>query len=368
MPINIVDRSKQTSGRIWVIRSGDDAKYYRHLRSKKLTAIGHVDSSYITALPSGPLDEKSSKQILDKYATVLKEKDKSKSYIATQVNQVRRFLFEVSIGDTVLTVDKKNVLVGFVESDPFLSREGVVLESSLDNKGDVCEFPIRRKMVWGNAVSKDSLPYNVERSFRNTSTIFEISDPDKVKSLNHWLYPVHISENEMRCSLLIKQKEEIPNRELTNLSAYFDQLEAYARFIASKVKDGDIELSTDELERFLSGYNEYTLTTQHAFMSEGLQYVQFKGDRIEKMVFGALFSLLFASSSLAEDKDNPEIQNINTLVKAPVDIILKQEQFRNTKEALKLTVNSPNVSAEKVPESDDLVEFVKPTPSDKKIF
>ncbi|KHT48366.1 hypothetical protein RJ43_19290 [Alteromonas macleodii] len=304
----IINKDKHSSGKVWVIRSGTDADFYDHFRQNNVIAIDHAEILNTESLNSGQLNNQDCEKLLISLGEALGKRFKGKKYKgsnASKVGQVRRFLVEVSVGDTIMTLSPNNfVLTGIVKSSPYISRIPITLSKDKGNNKQ-CEFFLRRDIEWGRSRSKDSLPYIVDKSLRNTSTIFGIKKPDAVKALNHWLYPFHFIDNEVRCSLDLKTKERISNRDLSNISQKLDDLEAASRFIAEKIKENatGLKLSDfeDELLSFIKDFDQYDLKTQQAFMSPGHQFVQLKAERLQQVIFAAIFALTFSDTCLATD-------------------------------------------------------------------
>ncbi|WP_318498161.1 hypothetical protein [Photobacterium leiognathi] len=304
---NIIVSSEPISAdkKFWVIRSGKDAAYYDHFRKNNLIAIGHTKGIDVEDI-EGELSEDDVETILTRYHTHLYQIGETNSVIARQVSQVRKFLTLVKEGDTVLTITESKVLAGRVISKCYYDE--TELKINPDDEADGCDYPLRINVEWGQAQARDYIPYIIDKSFRNTGTIFSLSEEDKVKTLNHWLHPIHFIDDEVRCSINIKSQENLSNRELSNLSNAYDQLELLANYIASF--DDPAEASVESFETFLREQSctySYQLTAQHAFMSPGHQFIQLKGTREQIIAFSLAFACLFNSNVVfaEEETNNP---------------------------------------------------------------
>jgi len=338
--------------KFWVIRPGKDAVYYNHFRKNNLVAIGHTEDLDVGDI-EGELSSESIDVILTLYRNDMIRRNESNSVIARQVGQVRQFLTQVNEGDIVLTLTESKVLAGRVTSRCYYDE--TEFKADPNDKRDGCYFPLRINVDWGKAQPRDNIPYVIDKSLRNTGTIFGISEDDKVKVLNHWLHPIHFVNDEVRCSINIKSKEQLSNRELSSLSNVYDQLELLAGFISSF--DNPHDATLEAFEEFLSAeyltYG-YQLTAQHAFMSPGHQFIQLKGSHDTIKAFALAFALLFNNNLVfAEDAENDQIltEKITELVQ-----VIKTKQITHSIRSLEAEMQKQIVQE---------AEFEEPVPSDE---
>ncbi|EHR5764368.1 TPA: hypothetical protein NKT21_005081 [Vibrio parahaemolyticus] len=320
-----------TDKNFWVIRAGKDAVYYDHFRKNNVVAIGHTEGLDVGDI-EGELSPEDTAAILALYQTNLAAKREAKSVISRQVGQVRQFLTRVKEGDTVLTITESKVLAGKVTSNCYYDETELKIYPDDESKG--CYFPLRINVEWGKAQAREYIPYIIDKSFRNTGTIFSLSDEDKVKALNHWLHPIHFVENEVRCSVNIKSRKKLSNRELSSLSTVFDQLELLANFIAEfeNPEDATAEGFVQYLNDNSSNYG-YKLTAQHAFMSPGHQFIQLKGTKAQITAFALAFACLFNSHIVFAEQD----ANNASLSEKVIELaqVIKTEQVRQSVKSLK---------------------------------
>ncbi|QJY35193.1 hypothetical protein HOO69_00620 [Vibrio europaeus] len=336
--------------RFWVIRSGKDAVYYNHFRKNNLIAIGHTEGIDVGDI-EGELSEQDIDTILALYQTSLNEKGEAKSVISRQVGQVRQFLTLVKEGDTVLTITESKVLAGVVTSKCYYDE--TELKVYPDDEANGCYFPLRINVEWGKAQAREYIPYIIDKSFRNTGTIFSLSEEDKIKAVNHWLHPIHFVDDEVRCSINIKSHQKLSNRELSNLSNVYDQLELLASFIASydNLENATVEQFSSFLAQQSTAY-DYQLTAQHAFMSPGHQFIQLKGTKAQTKAFALAFACLFNSNIVfAEDEANNEALTEKVIELAQA---IKTEQVANSVASLQAEMQKQIVQD---------TEFEEPIPS-----
>lgn len=337
--------------KFWVIRSGKDAVYYNHFRKNNLIAIGHTEGLDVGDI-EGELSTDDADTILALYQTSLNDKGEAKSVISRQVGQVRQFITLVNEGDTVLTITDSKVLAGRVTSKCYY--DDTELKVYPDDQDDGCYFPLRIKVEWGKAQARDYIPYIIDKSFRNTGTIFSLSEEDKVKALNHWLHPIHFVDDEVRCSINIKSHQRLSNRELSSLSSVYDQLELLASFIANfeNPEDATVEGFLLFLEEQSLTYG-YQLTAQHAFMSPGHQFIQLKGTKEQITAFALAFACLFNSNVVfAEDDANNEVLTEKVIELARV---IKTERVSQSMNSLQAEMQKQIVQD---------IEFEEPVPSE----
>ncbi|MCE5163765.1 hypothetical protein [Plesiomonas sp. PI-19] len=348
-----------TTKRVWVIRSGKNAAYYQHFRKNGIVAIGHIADLNVGNI-SGELSLNDKNKILGLYKTSLIEEGEESAVVSRQTGQVYQFLNVVKEGDTVLTITDSVVLAGIVKSKCYYDKTG--LRSSVNDSTDdnVCYFPLRIKVEWGHTHARQHIPYVIDRSFRNTGTIFSISDEEKINVINHWLQPIHFVENEVRCSISINSHDALSNRALSSLSHVYDELELLANFLSST--DDLNSLTKDDFINFIrdnSSEFQYQLTAQHAFMSPGFQFIQLKGDKTVLKVFAICICLLFNNQVVfaEENENNPE------LTKKAMELVqvVKTSKIENSIDSLDAEMQK---QAYKIVDTDDIdISFEKPTPS-----
>ena len=337
--------------RFWVIRPGRDALYYNHFRKNNLVAIGHTEGLDVGHI-EGELSNSDIDKILILYRNKMIKGDEKRPVISRQVGQVRQFLTQVKEGDIVLTLTDSKVLAGRVTSKCYYDETELKI-SPLDTT-DGCFFPLRIKVEWGKAQPRDNIPYVIDKSLRNTGTIFGISEEDQVKVLNHWMHPIHFVDNEVRCSINIKSREKLSNRELSSLSSVYDQLELLAGFIANF--DNPQDATVEDFRIYLADNNltyRYQLTAQHAFMSPGHQFIQLSGSHAKITAFALAFSCLFNSTLVfAEDEANDKVLTEKVIELARV---IKTEQVTHSIRSLEAEMQKQIVEE---------AEFEEPVPSD----
>jgi hypothetical protein len=351
--LTVEDKTSSQHNKIWVVRAGRESIYYRHFKSHNLVAIGHTQNLPFK-INDGEVSDKSKKEIITKYHSWLNSREQSKSTISTQVGQVRRFLNEVKIGDTVMTISDYGVLVGRITSECKFVSEPLATH----DVDELCEYPLRYDVIWGKEQSRKYIPYIVETSFRNTGTIFTISGADKLKAIHHWLNPIHVSNGEIRCTVNIQSKKELSNRQLTKLSNLFDKLEILTDYLDKKDSYADISFDVFEyhLKHSIDNF-DFKLTTQHDFMSPGFQFFQLSGSPNRRVIFAVVFATLFNCQVHAvEGQDLPD--GLVAAVELLVNDISKKESASDVIKSLKA-----DVLKGVQPQNESELSFPEPSPS-----
>jgi hypothetical protein len=355
----------------WIVRAGKNSTYYNHFIKNQIVAIGHADKiSFLgitdDKLSNDKLSNDNKNKIIERHKTSLTTNNSSRSQISTQNGQVRRFLHDIKINDFVITVNDTHIVIGKVLSECYYSRHPLHI-NALDGKEHAkCEFSLRYNVEWGRAYFRNSIPYTVEKSLRNISTLFRISDKEQIKTLNHWLYPIHFSDGEIRCSINITAQDNLPNRDITNLSQVFDQLELLAKYLEVMTYKGtasflDFERYVDD---YLKGDGKTSLTAQHAFMSPGHQFLQLPGSLTQQLYFGMAFAAMFHSSmSFASVGIDKESLIDEAFIIDLVNNITEKSKVERSKENLKAKLPSQNKILEKDITPVKKETFTKPKPS-----
>jgi hypothetical protein len=314
----------------WVVRPGEDAKFFQHFKHNGIIALGHIDN---LANENGIIEEVESVKVsnaLHEYKNKKKEankkpddepetdedKQKQISQIASAVTQVNTFINDIKVGDIVISLNQKNVLLGTVTTPAYIEKEelrglkpdGTFLERKLSYK-------LRRKIVWERERNRRTIPTPIKPSFSANQTIFSIK---KNKELfTHWLYSAFQQKDRLHFSTKIDERDKISQFNLTEFQRTIQKLE----LIAERIAHNDLDFSQNIEEQYIySGiHNEFTLTTKNSFLSEGNIWSEVQGNPKKLAIFAILLGSLF-----------------NTPIVASDDIKLSEEQ----KEAMEVAVKS----------------------------
>ena len=155
-----MNESTHLSPTLWVVRAGRKAAYLAHFLSEGLVAIGWGRG--------GPIGPNNSDEDLRRRFEEAYPEDKPGTR-ASSVAQVKRFVREVEVGDTVVTYDPetRQYHMGQVGTDATISTRTV---DNLERHEYV------RKVKWEGTVSRDDLSTTTRNSLGAISTLFKPSD------------------------------------------------------------------------------------------------------------------------------------------------------------------------------------------------
>ncbi|CED57100.1 putative uncharacterized phage protein [Aliivibrio wodanis] len=325
----------------WFVRSGNDGgKYFRNFKENNVVALGHADNAELDIENNTTISDTELEAIINGAKRSYQRNEDSRSSISSKTNQLKRFLTEIKKDDIIITVTSDRVLAGKVISDCYYSTEILSTPDSDDvNQSKDCRYAVRYDMDWGSTKKRDMLPFVLEKSFKYTGSVLSISDDEQIKALNHWLFPIHYVDNQVRCSLKINSQNELSNRQLSRLSSIFDEIELLATYIESNESnfnfDGFIEYSSEQADNY-----NYTLTAQHLFMSPGHQFLQLSGSDTKKALFAIIFAALFNTQVAFADTDSSAYENISS---EDIQLIVSRYKEVNRFEAISdsLSINLP---------------------------
>lgn len=341
--------------RYWVIRSGRGGEYVDHFRKSGVTAIGHADEYIPSNFFKNEIGDENGRYYLSKeqcnkiigdHLDIASRDNSVKKGQAANINgQIRRFLNEVKVNDIVVTVSANEVMSGRILSKPYFCSDLMKISNSNNEESSmICSYSLRRDVIWARRYKRETIPYVLENSFRNVSTIFEVSSSDKKSILNHWLSPAHISGDTLHLSSRIESKRSIGNRSMTQLSCLLDKLELLSYNIAESLEKGKSIDSSAHLS-YLNKSNDYDylLTTQQAFMSPGDHFIQLSTNKLQLKVYAILFASLFNTELVLADDQKGEIDENN---KQSIMLIAKKvgadENFEKIQQDLNLKLKKPD--------------------------
>ena len=219
------NESTHLSPTLWVVRAGRKAAYLAHFLSEGLVAIG-----WGRVGPVGPND--SDEDLRRRFEEAYPE-DKPGTR-ASWVAQVKRFVREVEVGDTVVTYDPetRQYHVGQVGTDATISTRTV----------DISErHEYVRKVKWKGTVSRDDLSTTTRNSLGSISTLFNPS----VSASNEML---QLFYGEKQTSQSVEgtrpQPDETDSSQI--LQEYIDKSD---EFIADQIA----KLDWDQLQELVAG-------------------------------------------------------------------------------------------------------------------
>lgn len=332
--------------KFWVVRSGDGGVFYNHFVHNSIVAIGHIDNmDYNDEI----LDNSDAVETLIlKYKNALLEKKESLASASNKAGQVNRFINQMSIGDVVITLDGKRIIVGVIKSKPYKCTDNVTLKNIDGTTSELMlKFSLRRQVDWGKSQKRNTLSLAINNSFRANQTVFSANE--HWKELNHWLSVAFISEGEAYISSRIEQKKGINNLDIAQYSIIINKIEAIAETLA----ENDIgKTSSEELIKiFEENYLElrrsrsFTVTTQQVFLSPGDLWAKSSGDRLKSLIVIATFLFMFGiEPTFASEQDKQFVDANRQAITLLIDKVKHDESFTEVQEGLDLHVPNQKIS------------------------
>jgi len=339
----------------WVVRPGRGYAHYNEFLFGKVAAIGHLDE-FITS--DTKLDKDSFDDVFKEFYKEGAKEGLTQYSIASNLSQVKKFLFDMKVGDLIFTIGEGSIVAGVITSDAYISEEPISLgdDSPVASKGDL-NFKLRRGVDWGQAYSKDKIPLAIKRSFMANQTVF--SAAEHIKYIYHWLNVVFINDNTIYTSSKINQTEDIHHYSVTKFSETLNALEALATIIDEGYQDGtlDTKINVEQvLQRLeeLAFNEELNLTTQQLFMSPGDYWTGFTGKtRVATIAFTIAICCLFDITPVFASQEEMDIAEA---IYEPVSAAVERISDKNNMELVvnKLELAFPEQNKKVVNKSDEL--------------
>lgn len=339
----------------WFIRAGNNGgKYFHHYKDNKIVALGHADKSGIAFEDGHEFTEAEIAGILVSTRNYMSNLAETKSQITNKTNQLQKFLTGVSINDIVITINEDYMTAGIVKSKPYYSSVGLTLSTARDSGSkEDCNFLLRCGVEWGVTKKRGLMPVELEKAFRYTGSIMQFTQEEQIKALNHWLFPVHFCDDEVRCTLRISAKNDLSNHQLTKLSSFLDEMELMSHYISDNINN-DITLAgmLDHLANIKESH-QYELKAQHLFMSPGHQFIQLPSSKkLVRYTYPIILSILLSNATYASSDLPPELSGINMVQLHSVLQEYKDEKnIVRLQDSLSVDLSKPSLDMEQ-PDED----------------
>lgn len=362
MKLQIVDNNIK----YWVVRAGTHAKFYEHFKQNEIVSLGHIDEitnengilkiidpeKLTTLILDNITSKKKQIEVTSLNSVDHEDKDSNEpsiNQISSTVSQVNTFVNEMKIGDVIITLNDKYVLVGTIKSESYIDNTTLIaynkLGTALERK---LSYKLRRKIEWNTPKERSTIPKPIRATFNAHQTIFSISDTNE-ELLLHWLYGMYQKENSLFFSTKIEEKNRISQFNLTEFQRAIQKLE----LIAEKISKNNLNLSNDIIKTIDEQYirsglaNEFTLSTKNSFMSPGNIWSEVRGDAKKLAVFSILLGLLFnvdveASSYNISEKELSVMIATTKALKEP-----NSGNFDLFRDSIDANLEKPNISSKK---------------------
>lgn len=289
----------------WLIRT-ESGKYYSDFLKNNYVSIGWDEFSNIDNFKN--LSEETLKEkISSTYAN-----EKRPGYI---YNQIRRFMFDIEIGDMILIPSENSTEIAFgIVTEKFFIREEND-NNTLEPDYSLCKFKKCIKVDWKTKFYKDKLDPNLKMSLFSHITI---SDMNEYKEyINRLLYSNYILNDEIHVTFNVTSTENI------NVSDLFE----FLNLISNK----SIKIFND-----VTGYNlsNESVTIKLNVQSPGpIEFIGYAVGGI--LIVSAINSIIFGSKFDLELSKIIKLKNEN---KGLLYYILKfiEEKNRKNENIMKL--------------------------------
>jgi len=284
--------------RYWVVRA-NQSLYYDHFTRYGVIAVGHLNSLDIKVedQESFSPDEKDLKSSVSKGSDL---KGAKKAQESKNFNQLKNFIFNINVGDWVVTVRDSSLRFGIIESEPYIDNTPLEIIYDIEKGRSVeMDYLLRRKVTWGPTIQRKKMPYGLVTSLGSQLTVFNI---DKHwEAIYHSLYPAFIKNDELFLSLKIRAEEEISNYSIVQILHFMNEVEVIAKEFGNNLTEDNFE----ELFRCYAEQNLFTLTTKAQFHSPGDIWNKIIIPNVKKgkkaSVALIVYAMIFGNSQLGMD-------------------------------------------------------------------
>lgn len=283
--------------RYWVVRA-DSGRFYDHFCTHGVIALAHLNQLFID-------DQKNffpnQVDLFDRVLKLNADKVKKKT-ISSHWAQIRTFIYDMKVGDWVLTVGDRGVRYGRVISHSYILKEKlrVVHDHETQRYTDM-DMHLRRNVQWGPVINRGDLPYGLIRALKANQTVFNLDK--NWDALYHSIYPAFTFEDKLYLSLKITSKDEIKNHSVTALFNMLNDIEVIGKEVS---RHGGVD--TKYLDEVLARYvenDELTITTKAQFNSPGDIWNVISGGlgNLDNWMFNIFlaYSMIFGNKTIGID-------------------------------------------------------------------
>jgi hypothetical protein len=249
--------------RYWVVRA-ESGRYYDHFTKHGLIALGHVNGLDLQETVEGDVFCPDEGELNNSFLSYHESKKNKKQRASSQLAQVKAFVYEMSVGDWVMTVGHNSVRFGRIISRSFVKKDvvSVIYDPETGFKVDM-NFNLRRQVQWGPTISRKLLPYGLIKSLKANQTVFCL-DKNWV-AVYHSLYPAFHKDNKLFLSAKINTEENIKNYSVTAIFNLLNEIEIIGKEFAL----GNSLNNFDDVYTRYIDEDRLSITTKAQFHSPG---------------------------------------------------------------------------------------------------
>lgn len=329
----------------WVVRA-ESGRYYDHFTKYGVVALSHLNCIEPENTPDGQKFCPDEGELSDLFKKYHDSKEHKKQSTSVQLTQIKSFIYDMSVGDWVVTVGNGFVRFGRIVSNAYIANEPLTVVYDLETGRKVqMDFKLRRSVIWGPSISRKELPYGLFQSLKSNLTVFSLNR--HWQAVYHSLYPAFMRDGQLYLSSKIRSDKEIKNYSVSAILNLLNEVEVIGKELAKG----------KELNGFEGLYGEYidndelTITTKAQFHSPGDIWNTISaavGDMDSWATYTvAAYAMLFGNQKLGFDG----IIDLKTRQKI-WDIVLQRLQANKAEKVVdSLQLEMPKANTEKLEDS-----------------
>ncbi|CAM4396450.1 hypothetical protein [Pseudoalteromonas maricaloris] len=331
--------------RYWVVRA-ESGRFYEHFVKYGVIALGHLDCIEFKDTSEGERFYPDEEELTDQFKKYREGKKYKKQSTSVQLAQAKSFIYDMSIGDWVVTIGSNLIRFGRIISNSYIDNTPliVVYDPESGHQSEM-EFKVRREVSWGPSISKKELPYGLTQSLKSNLTVFNLDR--HWQAVHHSLYPAFMKGGNLYLSSKIRSNDEIKNYSVSAILTLLNEVEVIGKEFAKN----------NNLNNFEAIYNQYiddeqlTITTKAQFHSPGdiwnaISSIVGEADRWETYVVVA-YGMLFGNQKLGFDG----LLDLQTRQKLWDLVLQRLKKNKAEKVVESLQLEMPKTNTEKLEDS-----------------
>ncbi|ABZ76354.1 hypothetical protein Shal_1789 [Shewanella halifaxensis HAW-EB4] len=246
--------------RYWVVRA-ESGKFYDHFIQNGVIALGHLNCLNVAEQDTYIPDLA---ELSERFHNYHLSKNNKRQRASVHLAQLKSFIYDMKVGDWVLTVGRSGVRYGRVLGKPYV-KKGIVrvtYDEETNNYVDM-DYNLRREVQWGPLVKRKLLPYGLVQSLKANQTVFCLDK--NWQAVYHSIYPAFKFENQLYLSANIRTQKDIKNYSVTSFFKLLNEVEVIGKEFSERQEISNFEQVFDS---YLSQDN-LTITTKAQFHSPG---------------------------------------------------------------------------------------------------
>ncbi|KPB06028.1 hypothetical protein [Bacillus sp. CHD6a] len=233
----------EESRNYWLVRT-DSGKYYSDFSNNNYISIGWDEFSNINDFRNKAMSDAMSNYIINKYP----KKQPRRIY-----NQIRKFLFEIKVGDVVMIPNENSKVINFgIVTSEYISRA--------NNINDTCPFIKSKSVKWIKEIDREKLDPYLFKMMQAHQTINSANE--YAHFIDRTMYSFYEKSGKSYLILPVNKEEDIPAYDLSQ----------FINAITNLVPIANV-LQKDSLE---DEYNKRDLDIKINVQSPG--YIELKSD------------------------------------------------------------------------------------------